>query len=211
MRKQPAQQRSRFTVDVILEAATRILDRPGTTLDGIGDDGFTTNRVAEEAGVSVGSLYQYFPDKQSIIEEIARRHLASASARMIDLLDDVSTSTEDLLAGLITIVVSENASHPRAFALIRERTVSPEVADEYLSFVRDLVDRLAPRLVTTDDGGDIDGTVDAAEARSRARLAIAAIDGQVHQLVEQVRGPEDERRLVERILRFTRAALSDAG
>jgi AcrR family transcriptional regulator len=201
MRKEPAQQRSRFTVDVILEAATRILDRPGTDLEGTDDEEFTTNRVAEEAGVSIGSLYQYFPDKQSLIEEIARRHLASASARITAVLDDTSLSTDALLADLVAIIVSENAIHPRAFALIRERTVSPTVAAEFVAFAQDLVDRLAPRLAR--DG------VDESEARARARLAIASIDGQVHQLVGQVRGPDDERRLVERITRFTRAALTD--
>ncbi|NMM91281.1 TetR family transcriptional regulator, partial [Rhodococcus sp. SRB_17] len=58
-RKTPAQERSRATVDRIVEAATRVLDREGIAT--------TTNRIADEAGVSVGSLYQYFPDKHAII------------------------------------------------------------------------------------------------------------------------------------------------
>jgi AcrR family transcriptional regulator len=59
-RKQPKQQRSTELVDAILQAAIRVLEREGASA-------FTTIRVAEQAGVSVGSLYQYFPNKQSIL------------------------------------------------------------------------------------------------------------------------------------------------
>jgi AcrR family transcriptional regulator len=57
MRKQPSQARSKATVDAIVEAAARILGDQGWA-------GFTTNKVAEAAGVSIGSYYQYFPDKR---------------------------------------------------------------------------------------------------------------------------------------------------
>jgi AcrR family transcriptional regulator len=67
-RKLPAQDRSRATVTVILDAAARILVKDGYR-------GFTTNRVAEKAGVSIGSLYQYFPNKEALIGELQRRHV----------------------------------------------------------------------------------------------------------------------------------------
>ena len=59
-RKLPRQDRSRATVDAILEAAARVLVKEGF-------ERTTTNRVAEAAGVSVGSLYQYFPNKEAIL------------------------------------------------------------------------------------------------------------------------------------------------
>ncbi len=62
-RKAPRQARSLETVKVIVEAAARILEADG--LDGL--DGFSTNAVAERAGVSIGSLYQYFPRKEALI------------------------------------------------------------------------------------------------------------------------------------------------
>ncbi len=67
-RKMPAQDRSRATVGIILDAAARILVKNGY-------DAFTTNRVAEKAGVSIGSLYQYFPNKEALIGELQRRHV----------------------------------------------------------------------------------------------------------------------------------------
>jgi len=68
MRKEPRQARSRATVDSIVQAGARVLSDRGWA-------GFNTNDVAEAAGVSIGSLYQYFPDKQALIEAIRQRHL----------------------------------------------------------------------------------------------------------------------------------------
>ena len=65
-RKQPLQSRSGETVNAIIEAAARILEDQGR-------DGITTNHIAEKAGVSIGSLYQYFPNKQAILAELLRK------------------------------------------------------------------------------------------------------------------------------------------
>lgn len=64
--KKPKQDRSKTTVDAILEAVTHIIDKEGPL-------GLNTNKIAERAGVSVGSLYQYFKNKESIIEAILLR------------------------------------------------------------------------------------------------------------------------------------------
>ena len=67
-RKKPSQARSRATVDVILEAAAQVF----------GDQGYaaaTTNHIARRAGVSIGSLYQYFPNKDAILYSLMERHV----------------------------------------------------------------------------------------------------------------------------------------
>ena len=63
LRKKPKQTRSKLMVDNILEASIRVLKQHPYHQ-------FTTNRVAEAAGISIGSLYQYFPNKQSILLEL---------------------------------------------------------------------------------------------------------------------------------------------
>ena len=68
MRKTPSQKRSKSTVDDISEAAIQLLNTTG-------DSKFTTNHVAERAGVSIGSLYRYFPDKGAILRHIVRREI----------------------------------------------------------------------------------------------------------------------------------------
>ena len=67
-RRSPRQARSRATWNAIVEASAQILEREGP-------EGLTTNDVAERAGVSIGTLYQYFPDKQAILIAAARREL----------------------------------------------------------------------------------------------------------------------------------------
>jgi AcrR family transcriptional regulator len=75
-RKQPRQARSAATVDIILEAATRVLSERSLA-------GFNTNRIAEVAGVSVGSVYQYFPNKASLVTALIER-AQSALAEAIE-------------------------------------------------------------------------------------------------------------------------------
>lgn len=67
IRKSPRQARSQATVEAILTAAARILTREGF-------EALTTNRVATVAGVSVGSLYQYFPNKEALVRALCERH-----------------------------------------------------------------------------------------------------------------------------------------
>lgn len=70
-RKQPSQGRSKHTVAAILEATFRVLDEGGA-------DGLTTTRVAAVAGVSVGTLYQYFPNRDALISALLADHLEAA-------------------------------------------------------------------------------------------------------------------------------------
>src|SRR5262245_41962369 len=66
-RKPATQARSRATVEALVEATARILVREGF-------DKASTNRIAEAAGVSVGSLYQYFPGKEALVAAVIVRH-----------------------------------------------------------------------------------------------------------------------------------------
>ncbi|CUI88149.1 Fatty acid metabolism regulator protein [Achromobacter xylosoxidans] len=77
-RKSPRQQRSQQTVDTILQATARVLAEHGYA-------GTNTNRIAETAGVSVGSLYQYFPNKNALIAALHDRH----DKQMLALIDEV--------------------------------------------------------------------------------------------------------------------------
>ena len=67
-RRQPTQRRAQETVEAILDAVIRLLKRGGLSA-------ITTNSIAETAGVSIGSVYQYFPDKQAIFIALHERHI----------------------------------------------------------------------------------------------------------------------------------------
>ena len=89
-RKQPVQARSSELVASLLEAAVRVLSREGAAR-------FTTIRVAETAGVSVGSLYQYFPNKQAILFRLQQDEWEKTGAAIDTLLGDTSRAPADRL------------------------------------------------------------------------------------------------------------------
>lgn len=78
-RKTPVQARSGVTVDAILEAAAHILESEGL-------DGYTTNAIAKRAGVSIGSLYQYFPNKDAVTAALVLRDSADMASRLEGVL-----------------------------------------------------------------------------------------------------------------------------
>lgn len=79
LRRVPVQQRSREKVERALQAADSLLEREGVT-------SLTLSRVAEEAGVSVGALYQYLPDREAIVGALSSMYYARLEARMDDLI-----------------------------------------------------------------------------------------------------------------------------
>lgn len=80
LRKRPSQTRALRTVDTLFEAAARILASEG-------EAGFTTNRIAERAGFSIGTLYQYFPSKEAIVVAMVRRQRERVMRELEALLD----------------------------------------------------------------------------------------------------------------------------
>lgn len=146
-RKLPQQERSRSVVTAILEAAIRVLQRDGAR-------GFTTIRVAERAGISVGSLYQYFPNKEAILFRLQsdewtqtwgefRRRLFAEGApetRLRDALRFFFTSEAEeaeLRRGLLD-----------ARALLRDapetHALAQRASEDMAAFVREVAPSLSP-------------------------------------------------------------------
>jgi AcrR family transcriptional regulator len=166
-RKQPKQARSRQLVADIVEGAARVFDREGLSA--------TTNRVAEEAGVSVGSLYQYFPNKQALLHALAERHVDSAS-RLLEQAAaqhaDAAT-IEPFMRGMLHAVLQEHRDHSHLRPLLRtagaaspdvERRLQACIADAQMNIVT-LLQRLKPEVHN---------------AELRARLVTSVIDGLIH-------------------------------
>ena len=100
-RKSPLQDRSRATRDAVLEAAARILEKEGR-------HAFTTNHIAEMAGISVGSLYQYFPAKAAIVVVLIRR---LRQEMLEDFRAAVCASRNEDLAGASRALVRASVLH----------------------------------------------------------------------------------------------------
>lgn len=93
-RKQPQQTRSAGLVAAILEAAAQVLAKEGAAR-------FTTARVAEKAGVSVGSLYQYFPNKASILFQLQADEWRRTAQMLKQILDDPGSAPLDRMRTLV--------------------------------------------------------------------------------------------------------------
>jgi AcrR family transcriptional regulator len=115
-RKSASQERSRATVDALIEATARILVREGF-------DRASTNRIAREAGVSVGSLYQYYPSKEALVAAVIERHRqdlmqvarnALAEAAMLPL--------EEATRRLVGVAVAAHRVDPKLHRVLAEQT-----------------------------------------------------------------------------------------
>ena len=93
-RRIPRQSRAEETVSAILEGAAQILETSGLAA-------FTTNAVAERAGVSIGTLYQYFADKQAILRAIAERELKATLAKVARAMSEGSEASPEARARAI--------------------------------------------------------------------------------------------------------------
>ncbi|MCW2786035.1 MAG: transcriptional regulator, TetR family [Marmoricola sp.] len=141
----PVQARSRATVEKILDGATRVLSSSGYAA-------MSTNRVADEAGVSVGSLYRYFADKDEIFEELRSRAGDAVLARITGSVTAVvgqpaRAGVRTVIAALVT-ALEENG--PVVRALINEvpmgtqSNVLPEIERGLGTFTRIYVAQMAP-------------------------------------------------------------------
>jgi AcrR family transcriptional regulator len=121
VRRRPKQRRARQTVDAVLDSVVRILKREGV-------DAVTTNRIAEVAGVSIGSVYQYFPDKRAIFVALHQRHVDQID-RIVEstLVDHAASSLDDFVRAMIEAMVEAHTADPEIHELLMSQV--PHRAD----------------------------------------------------------------------------------
>ena len=112
-RKSASQKRSQATVETLLDATARVLTREGY-------DRASTNRIAAVAGVSVGSLYQYFPNKEALVATLVARHNREMLQLLRDALEkvasrDLATTMRELVRATVDAHLVDPALH-RIFA-----------------------------------------------------------------------------------------------
>lgn len=119
-RKLPVQARSKALVDAIAEACLRILEKEG-------EDALTVNRIAEVSGATVGSIYQYFPNKEAMIAAVYERLLDQESEQLFAMREQLQgLSLEALLRQVFANMIRveqrlhglSSAFHARYLSLI---------------------------------------------------------------------------------------------
>lgn len=186
-RKRPAQARSRRTVDHLLEGAARVFRREGWQA--------TTNRIAEVAGVGVGSLYEYFPNKESLLLALAERHVEVAEREIARALEEASSL--ELLAALQRAILASQRFPSEALVLVRDvPTIGPDLQARAEALRARTIDAIAERLRR--DGKGRDATV-------RAR----AIFGVIGDLTARamIESPDDHAALTAELLEMAQRHL----
>ena len=114
-RKLASQERSRSTVDALLEATTRVLIREGY-------DKASTNRIAEVAGVSIGSLYQYFPSKEALVAAVVDRHQQEVSQVTRNALVKVAARPIEVAAReFVSVAIDAHRVNPKLHGVLAEQ------------------------------------------------------------------------------------------
>lgn len=175
-RKSPSQERSRRTVNRILDAATRIFHEQGYT-------DATTNDIADEADVSVGSLYQYFPNKDALLVALTQRHIATTTTDLTNLLLDLprDSDIETTFRTVVDFLVSQHDLDDLHLLVMHQapRTHDINLALEHAkSHLVELTSQILSNEIT-----------DSRKQGLVARMVVATIDAAVHDVIlRQPRG-----------------------
>jgi AcrR family transcriptional regulator len=192
-RKQPKQVRSSQTVAIIVEAAARILET-------MGHAAFTTNAVASRAGVSIGTLYQYFPNKEAILGALLARETAQllASAKGA-LLQPVA---EEALSDLIWAAVEHQFKRPRLAMILDIEEARMPPGDIGQSVSVDVTQIASVILERLEAPGNLNNMI-------AARDVIAMIKGMVD--TAGLHGEIDPMQVMSRVRRAVTGYLGIAG
>jgi AcrR family transcriptional regulator len=134
VKKVPRQERSRATVEALLEATARVLVKDGY-------ERASTNRIAEVAGVNIASLYQYFPSKESLVAALIDRHLEEISSKVAANM--IVAGVAPLPEAVRAIVRSHIALHqtrPRLHKVLLEQIPRVERLNPIIAFRRQIIE-----------------------------------------------------------------------
>jgi AcrR family transcriptional regulator len=133
-RKNASQERSRATVDALIEATARILVREGF-------DRASTNRIAQEAGVSIGSLYQYFPSKEALVVALIERHNRDLLQVVREALGEVASQPLGIgTRGLVAAAIAAHRLDPKLHSVLAEQIPRTGALEKVEAFNRETYD-----------------------------------------------------------------------
>ncbi|MEU6479831.1 TetR/AcrR family transcriptional regulator [Streptomyces sp. NPDC047017] len=192
-RKQPRQVRAELTRQRILDAAAHVFAEYGYAAG-------TTNRIAERARVSIGSLYQYYPNKDAILVELLTRHLdAGMAATPLEGDEPLPESIEGILRFHVRKVIENHRDDPQLLRVMQEQ--GPRAPELLERIARDELRRIAytRRLLRNHP------EVRVADVDVAARLVVSTVETVVHRVMAgpgQVDTARFEEELVAMLTRY---------
>lgn len=132
-RRKPRQARAEETVLAILEAAAQILEKGGLPA-------FNTNAVAERAGVSIGTLYQYFSDKNAILKTLAQREITATLGEVgLAFRGEMGNTIESRVRGIVRAMISAFRGRQRARKAVMQAVLLQGTSNELLAPVASFI------------------------------------------------------------------------
>lgn len=170
-RKQPKQDRAKETRQRVLDAAAQVFSERGYSTS-------TTNRIAEYAQVSIGSLYQYFPNKDAILRALMDQHVEAGMELLVQrTADGLPDRLEDTLRVFVRSAIDNHREDPGLHrVLFEEAPRSPEFLDHLHHLERMAVASTAQLLAAYPE-------VNVSDPTTAAQVIVATIEALVHRLI----------------------------
>ncbi|WP_338761299.1 TetR/AcrR family transcriptional regulator [Nocardia vulneris] len=171
VRKRPQQARSVVTVEFVLEAAAQLFDRRGIAA--------TTNEISARAGVSIGTLYQYFPNKYALVHALAQRHVRDAAGRLGVVFAQLRAERPPFdrsMRAVLDVVVAAHREHPGLHRLMHR--LAPRAATDLVAlqeFEAHAIGEIAFHLHRCGRGG--------ADPALTAAMLFHAVDAHLHRVL----------------------------
>jgi AcrR family transcriptional regulator len=186
-RKSASQQRSRLTVEALLEATARVLMKDGY-------DRASTNKIAALAGVSIGSLYQYFPTKEALVAAVIDRHMHEMMQTVRDALVKVATRPIEVAAReLVSVMLDAHRVNPKLHRVLAEQTPRTGRLENIEAIEREAYALVRGYLEAHRD------ELDVADLDVAAFVCVTAVEAVTHEKAGRL--VDDVTRLVVRFLR----------
>ncbi len=152
MRRQPTQERALQTIEAIFGATAQIVENDG-------EAALTTNRVAQVAGVSIGTLYQYFPSKEAVLLAMVERERGRVQQEMQRLLDDAlerQRAVREVLQDMVRLLVAAfgTGGHSRVRRAMVRLGWRVDQHERFTAALREGAERNAVALARLVEGGD---------------------------------------------------------
>ena len=178
-RKSPSQERSRQTVERILDAAARIFHEHGYART-------TTNDIADEAGLSIGSLYQYFPNKDALLVALTKRHITTTTSSLAAMMGKLPADSgfEVILRSVVRFLVEQHDLDDLHLLVMHTAPRTHEINFELEQAKTQLVEIASVLLAKMNLAED--------QRMLIARMVVATIDAAVHDVI--IRQPRGEKR-----------------
>jgi AcrR family transcriptional regulator len=194
LRRRPVQQRSAQRVEKMLEACAQLIDE-------VGYDGLTTTLIAERAGVAVGSLYQFFPDKRAVVQELTLRNLDRFMRTVSEYFDRTQLTTWwDAVDAVIDVYLTMHRELPAFRRLHFGDVVDVRLLDESKDNNTVIADKLVELLADS-------FSLSAEELRTPLSVAVEAADAVLHLAFRK--DPTGDPRLVQETREMVRGYLAD--